>query len=172
MKTLFTIATLCIALSSLHAQQTYGIMDLGYSSTSNNLKPVFAFSAGHRFCDSTYWLAPIVEAGVRAHMDDNSNHNIYGFISGGLQFKEYVAFTAGGIYGGNQQMRDRHVYQDTTIELTPGAFTPTYFSYQLALRGMLPILKKKDMMIVITGQLTYAHAVLYESVGVKFSLND
>jgi hypothetical protein len=173
MKTLFTFATLFITLSSLHAQFT-GQFDLGYSTQSSNLKPVFAFTVGYVFNKEQHKLAPIVETGFRAHTDQQSAHNIYGHISAGLQFGNFLALTAGGIYGGNQMKQDRHVYQDTTIILTAGAKSAQYFSYQLALRGMQTVMKSDDgsPALQIIEQVTYAHSVWYAGVGIRYLLFD
>lgn len=175
MKTLFTFATLCITLSSLHAQEYYGILHAGYPVKYKNAAPVFAFDLGYVFFDSTYWLRPTLEVGSHTATDQQSNSNIYGHISAGLQLYNFLQFTAGGIYGGNQMKQDRHVYQDTTIILTPGAKSDHYLSYQFALRGMVTILKKftgSKFGVTLIGQCTYAHENLYGTAGIKFSLND
>jgi hypothetical protein len=175
MKKLFTLALLCTTLSSLHAQQWYGAMQIGYPVKNANISPVFSFDLGHVFFDTTYWLRPTIEIGSHTATDMQSNSNIYGHISAGIQLKEFLQLTAGGIYGGNQQKQDRHVYDDTTIILTHGAASDHYLSYQIALRGMVTVLKGftgSRYGITIIGQCTYAHNVVYGSVGVKFALND
>lgn len=174
MKTLFTlVAILCITTSSLKAQYT-GQMDVGYSTQSINLKPVFAFTLGHVFKADEYRLAPLIETGFRTHTDQQSANNIYGHVSAGLQLDHWLTATAGIIYGGNQQKQDRHVTDDTVIVLTPGAASANYLSYQIVLRGTQTLMKRDDGLpfLQVVEQITYAHNVWYGSVGVRWSLFD
>jgi len=170
MKKLFTFATLCITLSSLHAQFT-GQFDIGYSTQNDNLKPVFAFTVGYVFKQQNW--QPIIEAGFRAHLDQQSANNTYAHVSGGLQYR-FLALTAGCAYGGNQQTRDRHVYGDTTVVLQSGAANQHYFSYQVALRLQVTLMKNEDNSpaLQLIAQPTYAHKVLYGNVGIRYLLFD
>jgi len=177
MKTLFTtIATLLITISSLYAQEWYGAMHAGYPVKNTNASPVFAFDLGHTFFDSTYWLRPTLEIGSHTATDQQSNSNIYGHVSAGMQLNNFLQLTAGGIYGGNQQKQDRHVNPDGSVDtLTKGAASDHYISYQVALRGMVTVLKKftgSKFGICLMAQTTYAHDKFYGTVGLKFSLND
>lgn len=167
------IVILCITTSSLKAQYT-GQIDLGYSTKSINWKPVFAFTLGHVFKADKYRLAPLIETGLRAHTDQQSGNNVYGHISAGLQLDHWLTVTAGGIYGGNQQKRDRHVIGDTVIVLTPGAERENYLSYQLVMRGAQTLMKRDDgsPCMQLVEQVTYAHAVWYGSVGLRWLLFD
>lgn len=175
MKTLslFTL-TMILTISSLHAQQSYGIMDAGYSTQSTSAIPVFAFTLGRKFCSDDYRIAPVAEIGFRAHMDQESDHNAYGHISAGLQYNNFLALTAGCIYGGNQKKQDRHMMDDTVITLSDGASGNHYISYQLALRGMQTVMKKDNgsPFLQVVEQVTYGHAVWYGSIGFRFSLFD
>ena len=85
MKTLFTVAILCTAFSSLKSQESYGIMHIGYPIKYKNPEPIFSFDLGHVFFDSTHWLRPFIEIGEHVATDQQSNSNIYGHLSAGIQ---------------------------------------------------------------------------------------
>lgn len=172
-KVLFTTVATLLTLSSLKAQYT-GQFDLGYSTQSTNLLPVFSFTLGRVFNAQDYHLAPMIEIGSVAHMDQQSDHNIYGHISGGLQLDNWLAFTSGFVYGGNQAKQDRHILADTALVLKQGATSEHYASYQLALRACETVMKTKDGLpfLQIVQQVTYAHEVWYLRAGVRFNLFD
>lgn len=171
----FIVLATALCLSKTANAQSYGQLDLGYSTQTTNLVPVFAFGFGHNFFAQLYNLTPVIEIGFRAHMDQQAGHNIYGHLSAGLQYKDYVAITAGGIAGGNQTKQDRHVLPDTVLTLTKGASSANYVSYQFAIRGMLPLVRDKEtkrVRLSLFGQGTYAHAVLYGALGMRWCLKD
>lgn len=173
MKKLFTLVAALYTISSLNAQYT-GQTDIGYSTQSTNLLPVFSFTLGRVFNASDYHLVPLVETGFVAHMDQQAGHNIYGHISAGLQLDNWLAFTAGFVYGGNQQKQDRHITDDTVILLKPGAANANYISYQFTVRSAETVMKTEDGLpfLQIVQQVTYAHEVWYGRVGLRFNLFD
>lgn len=170
---LFKILPILLLCISGKAQTFNAQMDIGYSTRSINVKPVYALQFGKTFLEDEFYIIPVIQIGLRAHTDQQSNNNVYGHLSAGVQYQNFVSLTIGGIYGGNQQKQDRHIILDSTIMLTPGAESEHYLSYQIALTGMLPVFYCKDGKDVVgslIAQTTYAHKVFYASLGIRFNL--
>lgn len=186
MKTLFLSIIAITSVAGVNAQFST-TLHFGYSTQSKNLFAVTGFNVSYRHIlysdyDKTIErkILPMVEIGELGHIDYNADHVIYGHISAGAMYKQFIALKAGFVYGGNQVKQDRHVYEDTTIILTKGNNSSNFTGIQLAISQSVDLLQNRDGkgVLQLFAQQTYLHKfsqytknIFFCTVGVRLIYN-
>ncbi len=175
LKNIITLFIATLFISGISAQtisyKKYIIGDIGYSTRSFNYYPVLAGAGGIERVKENSSFTPFAEIGIRAHTDHTNI--FYGHLSPGLQYKNFIAITAGMVWGDAQPKQDRHILPNGEIEyLAKGAASSQFIKPQVAIRGMQPVylFGDEEINFILVEQITYCNKVTFFSLGFKTDL--